>query len=118
MGHVMRWNGHRRSRTARRASVLRVLQISIAGAVLASVMGVPMATARNYRSTRISLRHRSTWMRRTAASPCTSTCGWQAVRHVEHHLDGATVLHITGSLKYTVTSPTRSIDLNSSGLPT
>ena len=116
MGHVVRWIGHRRTRTARSAPVLRVLQISIVGAVLASVIGVPMATARN-----------DPFHVYLAPSPFdldATYCGFPV--HVDVAVgrqyatsstssDGATVLHITGSLKYTLTSPTSSIDLNASG---
>ena len=116
MGHDMRWIGGRRSPTGRTAWVLRVLQISILGAVLASVIGVPVAAARN-----------DPFHVYLAPSPFNldaSYCGFPV--HVgvlvdreyatsSTSQDGDTVLHITGSLKYRLTSPTRSIDLNASG---
>jgi hypothetical protein len=116
MGYGMRRIGHRRSRTGRSPSVLRVLQISIVGAVLASVMGVPTATARN-----------DPFHMYLPAPPFDLDavyCGFPV--HVDVPVDReyatsstssdeTTVLHITGSLKYTLTSPRRSIDLNASG---
>jgi hypothetical protein len=116
MGHGTKGIGDRRSRTGRSASVLRVLQISIVGAVLASVVGVPMAAARN-----------DPFHVYLAPSPFdlnATYCGFPV--HVgvtvdreyatsSTSADGDTVLHITGSLRYRLTSPTRSIDLKASG---
>lgn len=116
MGHGTKGIGDRGSRTGRSASVLRVLQISIVGAVLASVVGVPMAAARN-----------DPFHVYLAPSPFfldATYCGFPV--HVDVLVDreyatssttpdGDTVLHITGSLRYRLTSPTRSIDLNASG---
>jgi hypothetical protein len=116
MGHGAGWVVRRRSRMARNASVLRVLQISLVGAVLASVMGVPMASARN-----------DPFHTYLAPSPFfldATYCGFPVHADVlvdreyatsSTTSDGDTVLHITGSLTYRLTSPTRSIDLNASG---
>jgi hypothetical protein len=116
MGHVARRIVRRRSPKAVSASVLRVLQISLLGAVLASVIGVPTAMARN-----------DPFHTYLAPSPFdldATYCGFPV--HVgvlvdreyatsSTTSDGDTVLHITGSLRYRLTSPTRSIDLNASG---